>query len=121
MIDAYILEVYFDGPVYLSANGTITPFTLFNFTFDTISNVTLERNFICMGASQKRCLNYPPALQNLIGIFSLECSANGTEGPYNITSERKNFISFSYFTKTKIQKKVPLTSPRIGFIAQMTQ
>eukprot|EP01091_Cochliopodium_minus_P010843 TRINITY_DN2969_c0_g2_i2.p1 TRINITY_DN2969_c0_g2~~TRINITY_DN2969_c0_g2_i2.p1 ORF type:complete len:1647 (-),score=329.46 TRINITY_DN2969_c0_g2_i2:19-4959(-) len=96
IIDAIILEVYFDDKLYLkSGNGTITQFTSHNFTWDFLNTTTTPAKNtsipICMGRSYAVCPVLPPGLANIAGSFMLECPNNKT-----VTS-RPNSLDYIYY------------------------
>lgn len=91
VFDGTVVEVYFDQPLFLSKGSSSSPFLSKNFTWDN-STVDVNRNFLCLGPCEERCWNFPEALEDLIGVFSLDCQ--GSKGnTLQITSSVSSFFS----------------------------
>ena len=75
----FIVDIYFDQKVYLKdQSGTISAFSSYDFSWtDDSGNPNPTRSTrVCMGKSSSLCLKFPVGLQNIVGMFSLECQSN---------------------------------------------
>ena len=78
-IDLFIVDIYFDSKIYLKdRTGNITAFSSFDFNWsdDSGNSNPIRSTRVCMGTTSSLCLKFPLGLQNLVGMFSLECQSN---------------------------------------------
>ena len=78
-LDSYTIEIFFDGKIYLEKDGIRNMLKNFDFRFKNEIgnpiNFKLPNNSLslCLGKSNQMCSVLPKGLENLAGIFHLEC------------------------------------------------